>query len=284
MTGADQLAYVDLAAFRHLTRGLTFEADNCAGVLDHALQGLNEKTSLPDQLLAWIQAGAARAQCPYDGLGRIIADVTQVSDRQGQTTYVSAILRNTAERETAPIVMLNMHSPLMDIPMRIEVPMRAVLQGNAPLEGTHTLYQHALLTDRGDTFLYYGITKRGWNLRFNEHARAAMAQKSKRLLARTLNDLIEARVEALYRRDHARPQLAGLVTAICATGLSREAALASEEYLVDKYSLASKHPFGLNMIPGGEAGIRHARRYFRRHRDEAGPPAEKDGQTSTRTR
>ena len=32
--------------------------------------------------------------------------------------------------------------------------------------------------------------------------------------------------------------------------------MAAEEYLVDKYSLNSKHPNGLNMIPGGYAGIR----------------------------
>ena len=28
-----------------------------------------------------------------------------------------------------------------------------------------------------------------------------------------------------------------------------------EEYLVEKYSLSSRHPQGLNMIPGGRAGI-----------------------------
>jgi hypothetical protein len=30
----------------------------------------------------------------------------------------------------------------------------------------------------------------------------------------------------------------------------------AEEYLVDKYSLSSKHVNGLNMIPGGREGIR----------------------------
>ncbi len=47
-------------------------------------------------------------------------------------------------------------------------------------------------------YLYYGVTKRGWGLRFDEHTKAALAKKSKRLLARTLNALVEARAEELY--------------------------------------------------------------------------------------
>jgi hypothetical protein len=57
-----------------------------------------------------------------------------------------------------------------------------------------------------------------------------------------------------------RPKLAGLISAICGVGMTREAALDAEEKLVDKYSLASKHPYGLNMIPGGLAGLKQARR------------------------
>jgi hypothetical protein len=40
---------------------------------------------------------------------------------------------------------------------------------------------------------------------------------------------------------------------ICVAGVDEEAANASEEYLVQKYSF--RHPMGLNMIPGGRAGI-----------------------------
>jgi hypothetical protein len=131
------------------------------------------------------------------------------------------------------------------------------------LLGTYTLYLHELQTDQGKSYVYYGITKRGWSLRFNEHTRAAVAQKSKRLLARTLNDLIEARAAELYGIADDRPKLAALVSAVCGVGMSRDDALDAEERLVDKYSLASKHPYGLNMIPGGLAGLRHARRFLR---------------------
>jgi hypothetical protein len=255
-TVVSRLHYVDLAATRHLTTGLTFDLDRCASVLDRALCGLNEQTGIPDQLIAWIRAGAfAAGPYPYDGRGRIIIDV--------QHGYCATVLRKSDERETAPVVFFTMHSPTLDIPMRVELPLRAVIVGNPPLAGTYTLYLHALLTNQGSSFVYYGITKRGWSLRFNEHTRAAVAQKSKRLLASTLNNLIEARAAELYGTMDDRPKLAGLVSAVCGVGMTRDAALAAEERMVNKYSLASKHPYGLNMIPGGLAGLKQARRFLR---------------------
>jgi hypothetical protein len=90
---------------------------------------------------------------------------------------------------------------------------------------------HELQTDQGKSYVYYGITKRGWSLRFNEHTRAAVAQRSKRLLARTLNDLIEARAAELYGIADDRPKLAGLISAVCGAGMSRDDALDAEERL-----------------------------------------------------
>lgn len=259
-----ELRYVDLAAMRHLTTGLTFDIDRCARVLDHALGGLNEQTRLPDQLLVWIRAGAfAAGPYPHDDKGRIIVDITQTINSSGERGYFATVLRKTDERETAAVVFLSMNSPTLNIPMRVEVPLRALLVGNPSLLGTYTLYLHELQTDQGKSYVYYGITKRGWSLRFNEHTRAAVAQKSKRLLARTLNDLIEARAAELYGITDDRPKLAGLISAVCGVGMSRDDALDAEERLVDKYSLASKHPYGLNMIPGGLAGLKHARRFLR---------------------
>jgi len=256
--------YVDLVAMRHLTTGLTFDLDRNARVLDHALRGLNEKIGLPDQLVTWIRAGGlAAGPYPYDGAGRIIVDVQQTINTKGERGYFSTVLQKTDERETAPVVFFSMHSPTLDIPMRVEVPLRALIIGNPPLAGTYTLYLHALLTNQGSSFVYYGITKRGWSLRFNEHTRAAVVQKSKRLLARTLNDLIEARAAELCGSVDDRPKLAGLVSAVCGVGMTRDAALDAEEKMIDKYSLASKHPFGLNMIPGGLTGLKHARRFLR---------------------
>src|SRR3546814_19910075 len=69
----------------------------------------------------------------------------------------------------------------------------------------------------------------------------------------------------LFRSDvngvpDGRPKLAGIITAICAAGLMEAQAMNVGEYLVDKYSLSSKHKNGLNMIPGGYEGIRSLHR------------------------
>jgi hypothetical protein len=71
-----------------------------------------------------------------------------------------------------------------------------------------------------------------------------------------MSELIRARARELQGETVSEPTLAGIVTAICAVGLNEDAAMDTEEYLVDKYSLSSKHPRGLNMIPGGHEGIR----------------------------
>lgn len=152
-TAASSLSYVDLAATRHLTAGLTFDLAQCVPVLDHALLALNEQTGIPDQLITWIRAWALSAgPCPYDGRGRIIIDVMQSANAEGQHGYFATVLRKSDERETAPVVFFSMHSPTLDIPMRVEIPLRAMLLGNPPLAGTYTLYLHALLTNQGEQF------------------------------------------------------------------------------------------------------------------------------------
>lgn len=259
-----KLAYIDLAAFKHLVRGLTFDTDRITEVMDEVLVTLNKQTGLPDCMRTWIENGAgAHGPCPLDPEGRVIVDIVQTTIEKGEQLHLATLLRKVDERHMAPVVFVRMHSPLLDIPMRVELPLRAVMMGNPPLAGTYTVYLHALMTDRGETYTYYGITKRGWGLRFHEHTRAAVAQKSQRLLARTFNALIEARADELYGLPDDRPRLAGIVTAVLGTGMSREAALDAEEGLIDTYSLASKHPYGLNMIPGGLAGLKRARRFVR---------------------
>ena len=165
-------------------------------------------------------------------------------------------LNKKDEKETAPVAFFSMHSPSLDIPMRVEVPLRALIQGGPKLKGTYVVYLHALLSDDGQEFTYYGITKRGWNMRFNEHTKSALQEGSRRLFPHKLSELINARAAERANQADSRPKLAGIVSAVCAIGLDEDAAMDTEEYLVEKYSLSSKHPTGLNMIPGGREGIR----------------------------
>jgi hypothetical protein len=169
--------------------------------------------------------------------------------------HTAQILEKKEERETAPVAFFSTRSLALDIPMRVEVPLRALIKGCPKLKGTYVVYLHALLSDDGRSYVYYGITKRGWNLRFLEHTKSALQNDTRRLFPQKFNELVSARLAQRSGTVDPRPKLAGLITSICAVGLQEEAAMDVEEYLVDKYSFAQKHELGLNMIPGGREGI-----------------------------
>jgi hypothetical protein len=252
-----QLRFVDATALMHLSRGLTFDPIRSAEVLDAVLVALNEKNGYISEVQAWVCGGGLQnGTCPTLSSGRVVADITETMNSQGSVLHAATIQNVEKEAGIAPVVFLSMTSPSLEIGMRVELPMRAVLQGNKPLENTYTVYLHVLLASKGKEFVYYGITKRGWSLRFNEHTSSAVRQKSRRLFAQTFGDLIIARAHELHGLLDERPKLRGLITTICATGLSHSEALDAEEAMVKKYSLASKHPNGLNMISGGAAGRR----------------------------
>lgn len=220
------------------------------------LTAFNEKTGIPEQIVVWnAKGGNASGPLSFPDRGRFIIELTQSVLRDKRELWTAALLEKQDEKEKAPVLFIRMHSPSLDIPMRLEIPLRAVMKGGPALNGTYSVYLHDLLANDGTEFVYYGITKRGWNLRFAEHTKAAVAEESRRLFPRKLNELVDARVAALAGGTDKHPKLAGIVSALPGVGLSKDSALDIEEDLVEKYSLSSKHPRGLNMIPGGRAGI-----------------------------
>ena len=255
--------YVSFADMQYLMSGLSLNLQRCADVLDGVLTAFNKAAGIPDQIVAWnVKGGNANEPLCFPDRGRFIVDLTQSMGANKRTLWTAALLEKKDEKERAPVVFISMHSLSLDIPMRLEIPLRAVMKGGPPLRDTYSVYLHALLADDGTEFVYYGITKRGWNTRFSEHTKAAVAQKSHRLFPWKLNELVEARVEQLSGSAEKRPKLAGIVSALSAVGLSKDSAMDIEEYLVEKYSLSSKHPRGLNMIPGGREGIAALYRLF----------------------
>jgi hypothetical protein len=254
--------FLSLPNLHYFAEGLTFKVSSIADVLDGALASLNHETRIPDRIFAWNQKNpASRPPLAFPG-GRVIVDVSQSYSPQKGMLYLAQVIRKTDEKEAAPVVFFSMRSPSLDIPMRTEVPLRALIKGSGVLKGTYSVYLHCLVADDGNEFVYYGITKRGWNSRFDEHTQAALREESLRLFPSKLRELCGARADQLYGTASGGPKLAGIVTAICATGLDESAAMDTEEYLVDKYSLSSKHLNGLNMLPGGREGIRQLSRLF----------------------
>jgi hypothetical protein len=59
------------------------------------------------------------------------------------------------------------------------------MKGGQPLLGTYTVYLHVLLTETAGDFLYYGITKRNWNVRFTEHTRSALKPAPRKNVCKT---------------------------------------------------------------------------------------------------
>jgi hypothetical protein len=248
-----QFDYVDFPNMRYLLKGLTFTLSRCAEVLDTVLIALNKDTRIPDRIVSWnAEDPCSRSPLQFEGRGRLIFAIDELQTKKGRLRTVK-LLEHSDERERAPVVFLNMHSPSLNIPTRTEIPLRALIKGGPSLLNTYSVYLHTLLCDNGREFIYYGVTKRGWSVRWNEHTRSAIRAESQRLFPMKLKNLIDARIGQLYGRASTHPQLTGIISSICGVGLNEEKAMDSEEYLVDKYSLASKYSNGLNMVPGGRA-------------------------------
>ena len=252
-----RLHYVSLRNMHHLMEGLSFRISECADVLDHALVKLNDSNGVPDRILEWnARGGGSWRPLTLPIEGRLVVEITERYGRERGRMVIANCIENKTEKEKAPLAIFSMQSLSLDIPMRLELPLRALIKGGQDFANTYCVYLHALVSDDGKDYVYYGITKRGWNARFMEHTKAAVADGSQRLFPKTFAALIDARAAEISGCPDQRPKLMGMITAACALGLTQDQALDTEEYLVDKYSLASKHPNGLNMIPGGREGIR----------------------------
>jgi len=262
------VTYLDNALLAQLAAGHTFDIPRCAEVIESTLVEVNANTGVPDRLARWLHdhPGQPPPDALFAGEPRLIIELS-VSWNGASELIMATALAVAKETGRPPALFLTLHSPSLDIPMRVEIPLRAVFKHGAELAGGYTVYLHALLADDGREFVYYGITRRPWNLRFLEHVRAGhrTGAASRRLFARTLSQLIAARAARRFGDSSiAGPALSGMITALCLVGGTRDQALALEEYLVEKYSLAGKHLCGLNMIPGGTEGIRRAQRFRQR--------------------
>jgi hypothetical protein len=117
----------------------------------------------------------------------------------------------------------------------ISVPLNELLKGAPLLERTHSFYAHTFADDVPLT--YFGITKQRWFDRLAQHERSAQ-QGSPFLFHRALRDKPNTKI----------------VHRVIATLLDHDSAMGLEEEWVEEFGL---YPLGLNMIPGGFAGLRY---------------------------
>lgn len=145
------------------------------------------------------------------------------------------------------------------------VPLPLVLQAfesRVCKPGSYQVYEHNLIRKKTvvvptmDAYMegaaqYVGITGRSWQQRSQEHHYAARRGSLLRFHRALRNELFE-----VFAHEHI----------VLRAGLNRAQALRIEEIEVEERTLHELHPNGLNMIPGGEAGLRYLASMIKRPR------------------
>jgi hypothetical protein len=251
--------FLDERKFRHFCEGLTLDAKDME-VLDSALSMLDKKMKIPSRIVESNARNGFNAIFKWHGPS-IIASMTKLGKCGGSDPIaLTQVMQDSARCDLSPALHINLFSAVVKIPQRVEIPLRLVLKGLPNIDSTHSVYLHSLRMDNGDVYVYYGITKRGWMRRFDEHNKKAVSGESPLRFHRIMGASINARLKTLYPDNVAESggEIEGLSIAsmhhtICVAGLSLESAQDVEEYLVAKYSFDK--PLGLNMIPGGRGGV-----------------------------
>lgn len=127
----------------------------------------------------------------------------------------------------------------------ITVPLPAILRTTRDISGQFQVYSHCYTHDETGANIerstYIGVTKRGWRTRWQEHARSA--ERGSRY-----------RFHQAIRHWGERART--VTHSVIAVGMSEADAMALEEKMVGFETL---YPKGLNMIPGGYAGLKYLR-------------------------
>ncbi|GAA5446118.1 hypothetical protein Misp06_04327 [Microbulbifer sp. NBRC 101763] len=257
--------FLDERKFRYLCQGLTLDKRDLA-VLDSSLVGLDKINKLTSRIVSHNQKYGFSKSFVEVG-PQIIVNLNKMYSPEKGPFVMAPVVKENSILDKAPSLHINLNSPSLDIPQRIEIPLRLVLKGLPKLEGTYMVYLHVLKMEDGVDYVYYGITKRGWMKRFNEHISSSLKNESNLLFHRTLREGVLGRLTQLYGESSAPGQskefvekiLIGNYHVVCGAGLSEENALETEEYLVNKYSFS--HNNGLNMIPGGREGIAYLHKH-----------------------
>lgn len=250
----NQYKFLCIEKYKYLCAGLTFE-HNDLRVLDSLLEAFDKQTGLVTYI---IQSNTKYGyQFDLEIFGPQYIIIVEKLLSQGKNLAVSYIGQKTNEIDLPPSVHLILQSPSMNIPQRIEIPLRYLLKGGPALKETYMVYLHVLEINNGKELVYYGITKRGWMKRLIEHLKLAMKKQTDRKFPKILGEAINGRYSVVGvgqgHKDLEEKQLTASYHVICAAGRSKENAFQIESYLIGKYGLSKEG--GLNMIGGCKAII-----------------------------
>jgi len=233
--------------WNYLCEGLTYN-DGDIAVLDDVLNAFDEKSGVVTRIANNDKAQGYESTLSFTG-PQILVVLDKYLTPEGKILCTATIMNHLKAIDLPPLLMLNLQSPSMDIPQRIEIPLRYIIKGGPALDGTHMVYLHALEIDEQETFVYYGITKRGWMKRFLEHAKLAMKGTSKRKFPSLMGKGMRVRMDEIFMKiKPGKGKLTGSYHVVCAAGRTAKNAEQIEKYLIDKHSL--QKDTGLNMISG----------------------------------
>ena len=119
---------------------------------------------------------------------------------------------------------------------QVSVPINDFLNGSPSLDGKHCVYTHSILGLEKQA-MYVGITKNKWYERYAQHM-SSMRNGSNLLFHKALRSNQEKKLSHW----------------VLLSGLDYESAMNLEEEFIGAKTL---YPNGLNMIPGGFAGMRY---------------------------
>lgn len=224
--------------FYYLTSGLTLD-DKDLEVLDAVLEAFDKKTGLPSHIASHNKIYGYESTIDFKD-PQILINLDKMLDGSGKFLRTASVGQFQDAQNQPAMLHINLHSPSLDIPQRIEIPLRYLIKGGLPLKGTYMVYLHALEINDDEQYVYYGITKRGWMKRFMEHVKLSLKGSSKRKFPQLMG-------EATKKNPNAR-RLTGTHNEVCATGRNASNAHQIEKYLIEKHSLYEVN--GLNMKKG----------------------------------
>lgn len=239
------MEYLDKKNFWYLANGLTY-TDADLNVLDQTLRHFNSQTGFIDKIIEGnkLYGFGHRVQLPTN---QFIVNLDTYSTRDNQNLTTVYIVRNKNEDKLPPVLHLNLRSPSLQVPQRVEIPLKYILQGLRVLEGTHMVYLHAVMLSNDNVYSYYGRTKRGWMKRYIEHVQLAMKGSNRKFPA-LFGKAIKARYDQLYGNGASNDTIiyAGSYHVVCSAGLDKIGANNAERYLIKKRGLNPRT--GLNMV------------------------------------
>lgn len=124
-------------------------------------------------------------------------------------------------------------------PCQIEFSLNAIFKGYDSISGQYAVYFHSFQTETPLT--YIGMTRNAWHERFAQHLSAARSGS-----------------QLIFHRALIEHQKSPILHRVYLYGLEKGTAEDFEEESVNYWSL---YPLGLNMIPGGKAGLKYLSRF-----------------------